>query len=246
MDKKQYDKIAEEYSQMLNPTKKYILTSIFEKLAGKVQGKLVLDLGCGAGFFTRILAGLKPAEIIGVDISKELIRKAVDIENKESLGIEYQFGDVLSLKLNKKFDLITAVYLLNYSKSEDELCKMTENIFAHLAEGGKFCAVTVNPAIKPMSDFEYERKFTNVNGNDFFKDGDQIKCKMREKGKKLFEFVNYYWSKNTYENCLKAAGFKSIKWVDAVISKKGIEKYGERYWNKFKNNPSFIGVTCVK
>ena len=50
MDKKQYDKIAEEYSQMLNPTKKYILTSIFEKLAGKVQGKLVLDLGCGAGF----------------------------------------------------------------------------------------------------------------------------------------------------------------------------------------------------
>lgn len=246
MSKEQYDKIADEYSQMLNPTKKYVLIPTFKQLIGNIENKSVLDLGCGDGFFTRILATYNPKELIGVDISKELIKKAIEKENQEPRGIKYLVQDVLKLNLNKKFDLITTVYLFNYSKTKDELFKMCHKIITLLDLNGKFCTITTNPALKPMKEFEYERRFTNVNKKDFFVEGDQIKCEMREKGKKPFEFINYYWSKETYEKCLKKAGFKSIEWVEPIISQEGIDKYGENYWEKSRRNHSAIGLICMK
>lgn len=244
--KEQYDEIAEEYSQMLNQTKKYVLIPTFKKLVGDVAGKSVLDLACGEGFFTRILAQLNPEEVVGVDISNELIKRAIEIEEQNPSGINYETGNVLTLKLNRTFDMVSAVYLLNYSKTNDELATMCKNIYDYLATGGKFCAITTNPALKPMTDFEYERRFTNVSGAERFKDGDQIKCEMREEGKKPFGFVNYYWSKKTYELCLRNAGFKSVQWINTIISQDGIKKYGNEYWSKFRKNPSPIGIICAK
>lgn len=246
MSKEQYDRIAEEYSQMLNPTKKYVTIPTFMKLIGKVDGKSILDVGCGDGFFTRILAQLNPVEVFGIDISEELIKRAINIENQCPLGIKYNVGDVLTLKLDRKFDLISAVYLLNYSQTRDDLATMCKNIYNHLIESGIFCTITANPALRPMADFKYERRFTNVLGRAAFKNGDKIKVEMRERGKRPFEFFNYYWSKKTYEQCLRSAGFKSVHWVNTVISQAGIKKYGNTYWNKFRKNPSPIGIICIK
>ena len=128
MSKEQYDKIADEYSRMRNSTKEYVLIPTFKKIIGKVQNKSVLDLACGEGFFTRILAEMNPSELIGLDFSKELIKKAKD----HNSNITYLVEDVLTLNLNKQFDLITAVYLLNYAKTKDELAIMCQNIYTHL------------------------------------------------------------------------------------------------------------------
>ena len=246
MTKMQYDRIAEEYSQMFNPTKKYVLIPTFRKILGNVREKSALDLACGEGFFTRILAGLKPSELRGIDISKELIKRAIKFEKQHPLKIEYDVGDVLNLRLGRTFDLITAVYLLNYAASAGELATMCKAIYSHLAEGGNFCTITLNPYFKPMDDFEYDRRFTNVNGKNLFENGDKVKCEVKEKGKKQFEFRCYYWSKGTYEARLSAAGFKSIKWIDAVISPEGIKEYGEKYWDKYRKNHSPIGIVCIK
>jgi hypothetical protein len=97
-----------------------------------------------------------------------------------------------------------------------------------------------------MADFEYERRFTNVSGAKTFKDGDQVRCEMREEGKTPFSFVNIYWSKETYERCLRDAGFKSAQWVDTIISQDGIKHYGNKYWSNYRKNPSGIGIICVK
>jgi len=231
---------------MLSITKKYVTIPTFIKIIGNLSNKSVLDLACGDGFFTRILAKLKPKEIIGADISKELIKIAIEKEKKEKLGIKYLTKNVLELNLNKKFDVITAVFLLNYAKTKEELLEMCKTIYSHLNNNGKFCAIAPHSAIKVMKNFEYERRFTNVNGKGFFIDGDKIKCEMREKGKKPFEFVNYYWSKKTYGECLRKAGFQSLEWVKAIVSKEGVKKYGTKYWENFKNNPSVISIICKK
>jgi len=131
MNKYQYDEIAEQYSRMFNITKQYVLIPTFIKIIGEVMGKSVLDLACGDGIFTRIIADRKPSEILGVDISKELLKKAIKIENKNPLNISYKIEDVLTLKLSRTFELITAVYLLNYAQTTDELevmCKIYMNI----------------------------------------------------------------------------------------------------------------------
>ena len=246
MSREQYDKIAEEYSQMLNPTKKYVLIPMFKRLIGNISGKTVLDLGCGDGFFTRLLFEMSPAKIVGVDISEELIKIAIERENPQPLGIEYSVGDVLKLQPKDKFDIVTTVYLLNYSKTREELFSMCNTIYSHLRTGGVFCAITVNPALKPMIEFEYERRFTNVAREKQFNDGNQIKCEIKETGKKPFEFISYYWSKEAYEGCLLKAGFNSVEWIAPIISKEGIAKFGADYWNNFMKNPSPIGIICRK
>ncbi|KYK24615.1 hypothetical protein AYK26_03505 [Euryarchaeota archaeon SM23-78] len=246
MSKEQYDKIADEYSEMLNLTKRYVLTTTFKKIIGDVENKSVLDLGCGAGYFTRILATHKAKEVAGVDISPKLIQKAVDHENQDPLGIKYIIGNVFEVKIEKKFDLVTAAYLLNYSKTKQELFEMCSRIIGFLDSKGKFCALTTNPTLKPMKEFEYERRFVSVDKKSFFEDGDRIRCDVREKGKKPFEFISYYWSKETYEKCLKKAGFKMINWVEPIISKEGIDKYGKEYWEKYQRNSSSIGLICMK
>ena len=53
------------------------------QLIGKVAGLTVLDLACGEGFNTRILAS-KKAKVIGIDFSEEMIESATQEEKKES------------------------------------------------------------------------------------------------------------------------------------------------------------------
>ena len=242
MGNKQYDKIADEYAEMENPPKTYVVIPTFHKIIGDVKGKSVLDLACGDGFFTRRLLELDPSEIMGIDISEEMIKKA----NQDGSGIEYLVGDVSRLQLNRQFDLITAVHLLNYSQTANELATICEKTYDHLNGNGRFSTITINPELKPMTEFEYERIFESVAKKDSFEDGDQVRVIVKEEGKDPFEFLTYYWTKETYEACLGNAGFRSIQWVDSVISQEGIEKYGSAYWEKYKQNHSAIGIVCEK
>ena len=69
--------------------------AMFEIL-GDIQGKKVLDLGCGEGYNTRIMAK-KGAKVVGVDFSEKMIDFAVQHEEEEKLGIEYHVLDACNL-----------------------------------------------------------------------------------------------------------------------------------------------------
>src|SRR3989337_1780913 len=69
----------------------------FFKLIGNVRGKQVLDLACGEGYNTRILAG-KGARVVGVDFSKKLIESARRMERDERLGIDYYVSNAADLR----------------------------------------------------------------------------------------------------------------------------------------------------
>lgn len=179
MAKEQYDQISEKYSRMLNPTKEYILVPTFKEIVGKVEGKSVLDIGCGEGFFTRILENFNPFKIVGADYSKEMIKKAIEKKKRSKSIIEYKVADACSLELNEKFDLITAVYLLNYSETEEELIRTCRKIYEHLDEEGMFSTITIDPDLKPMKNFEYGRRFSNLSGKKIFENGDRVKLEIR-------------------------------------------------------------------
>ena len=54
------------------------------RLIGKVKGLEVLDIACGEGYNTRILAG-KGAKVTGVDLSRKLIEHAKSQEKNDRL-----------------------------------------------------------------------------------------------------------------------------------------------------------------
>ena len=242
----QYYRIAGKYSKMMDPVKKHVIIPTFTRLmkAENLLGKTALDLACGNGIYTRILASFRPNDVVGVDISNEMIRIAQESENAQRLGITYIVGDVLSLRLDKKFDVITAVYLLNYARTKKELTRMCAAVRSHIADDGVFYAVVPNPSSGPSDGFEYGIRTTNADGKRSFADGDVVRMEFEGSENGELSFSYCYWSKETYEGCLGSSGFSSIEWVPFSVSEEGIKEYGSAFWDAWLKNPPSVVLAC--
>jgi len=70
----------------------------FFRFIGDLNGKTVLDAGCGEGYNTRLLAR-SGARMVGVDISQRMIELARQEEHREPLGIRYEVTSFSDLSL---------------------------------------------------------------------------------------------------------------------------------------------------
>ena len=68
-----WERIATQWTEVIRnkgDTYREIFTlPVTLKILGNIKGKRVLDLGCGEGYNTRILAKKEPREIVGIDFS---------------------------------------------------------------------------------------------------------------------------------------------------------------------------------
>lgn len=82
-------------------------------LIGDVKGLEVLDLACGEGHNTRILAR-RGAKVVGTDFSKRMIELAKKEETKQRLGISYQVLDATNLigLSDNRFDVVACFMAL--------------------------------------------------------------------------------------------------------------------------------------
>lgn len=83
-----------------------------------LNGLEILDLGCGEGRSTRLLA-TRGARMTGVELSPRLHEAAVEHERRQKLGIEYHCGSFTDLKTlaDGAFDAVVSVLALMGSPS---------------------------------------------------------------------------------------------------------------------------------
>ena len=90
----------------------HIGTPGFFSILPAIDGLRGLDIGCGDGHHTRLLAE-RGAKMIGMDLSPKFIQYAKNHENTTQLGIEYLLGNVLELPYpNNSFDFVTSFFSL--------------------------------------------------------------------------------------------------------------------------------------
>jgi len=133
--KKEWDDATESWVDFVRRGKDYYRDELNNPttftLIGDVKGRIVLDLACGEGYNTRILAR-KGAKVTGVDFSEKLIELARR-EEKEKLGICYHVLDATDLKefSNNHFDLVTCFMSLqdieNYRRTISEVARVLKN-----------------------------------------------------------------------------------------------------------------------
>jgi toxoflavin synthase len=71
----QYDHIGSKYDEYAQTaTLKRAESYTFFRTVGSLEGKRVLDLACGFGYYTRRLKQCGAAQVIRIDISPEMIR----------------------------------------------------------------------------------------------------------------------------------------------------------------------------
>jgi 2-polyprenyl-3-methyl-5-hydroxy-6-metoxy-1,4-benzoquinol methylase len=148
-----YNKIAKEYrASKLLPWRIHAEAYTFFKIIGDLNGKDVLDLACGDGFYSRQFK-LRGARLVtGVDISSEMIALAQAAEKEDPKGIEYHIEDVMKMELNYEYDCVCASYLLNYARNANELQQMLHVISKHLKTGGRFITINSNPNYTAAKD----------------------------------------------------------------------------------------------
>ena len=212
-----YNKIAREQQlSKLAPWRQYIEAYTFFKLAGDLSNKNVLDLACGDGFYTRQLKLRGAAMVQGVDISEGMINLARASETENPLGITYYIKNVLNLELNKKYDLITASYLLNYAKNIEDLIQFGKVISTHLKPGGRFITINSNPNYQSPANAMRKYGFTRENKSRL--EGGEIIYRLYKEDGSHIEVVNYHLAQTTHGNALKQAGLSNIKWHPIELS----------------------------
>jgi ubiquinone/menaquinone biosynthesis C-methylase UbiE len=131
--KREWNDAAESWVDFVRRGKDYYRDELNNpatfRLIGDVRGRLVLDLACGEGYNTRILAK-KRRQRYGVYFSERLIQLAKREEAREKLGICYSFLDATGLKefSRNSFDLVTCFMSLqdieNYEKAISEVARV--------------------------------------------------------------------------------------------------------------------------
>lgn len=112
-----------------------LLSSLIKAYGTNV--KTVLDLGCGTGTLTRLMAA-KGYEMMGVDYSQDMLTVAAE-KNTEDNDILYINQDMRSLELLEKSDAIISVCdCINYMILDEDIEDCFKSVKSNLIKDGIF------------------------------------------------------------------------------------------------------------
>lgn len=127
----------------------------------------LVDLACGTGSLSEELTKLG-FNVLGVDISQEMLSIAEDKKLNSGLGMRYIFGDMTDLSLGEsKADVIVCMMdSINHLESFDEIKKAFSSVYDNLTHGGLFIFDMNTP---------YKHKHI-LSDNAFVFDEDSVYC----------------------------------------------------------------------
>jgi ubiquinone/menaquinone biosynthesis C-methylase UbiE len=238
------DPIAEQYQRSkLQRWRAHVEAFTLMKVAGDLAGKAVVDVACGEGFYTRILRQRGGAKVTGLDLSPKMIELARNSEAREPLGIEYIVGDGRDMNFGAVYDLAAAAYFLNYAHDRVELDAMCNAIARCLKPGGRFVTVNSNPACDFSSAPSYRKYGFETSVVGAFREEAPITWTFYlDDGP--FQIENYYFTVQTHETALRAAGFREIRWHRPLLSPPAEAADGRNYWSDLLEHPPFIFIEC--
>ncbi|MGW4752328.1 class I SAM-dependent methyltransferase [Streptomyces chartreusis] len=243
--RQQYDDIGEAFEGFKSlPLARYGEVPSFLALVGDVRGKAVLDLASGTGFYSREFARRGASEVLGIDISGEMVAVAEELERRAPLGVRYEVGDVAELRpLERRYDIAAAVQLLNYAEDTAAMERMCRAVHRSLVPGGEFFLLNQRPDYRfdgpPLDRYGFRSELT----------GDEAETGPRVRITALLDphpisFVTNCPRREVYEKCLRAAGFDDLTWVPLQVSEAGLDEFGTDFWADALANPPLVMLRC--
>jgi SAM-dependent methyltransferase len=109
-------------------------------------GTRVLDVGCGVGRWSRLLAA-RGAQVTGIDLSPTMIAQAQRRARLQDLhgNCRFLIQDLAALDAGQRFDLVLGVTVLQHILEEAALRSALERLVAHLAPGGRLVLLEAAP-----------------------------------------------------------------------------------------------------
>lgn len=149
----------------------------YELACQYAEGKTIVDVACGVGYGSKMLAEAGAVKVIGIDISPGAIQYAS--ENFHHPAVEFQVGDCRHLKNIPKVDMVVSFETIEHINETEQFIKQVKRI---LKKDGLWFVSTPNKDVYPSQSEFHPKMFTERE----FK-------KILEKH---FDCQNYYYQHN--------------------------------------------------
>lgn len=219
------------------------------RLLGDLKGKHVLDLACGQGIFSRLMAD-NGASVVGVDLGKELIDLAEKKNKEYTFKVHYYHSgsdDLYMVKDGTK-DLVVCVLALQNIEKLQETFKEISRV---LKKGGRFVAVLNHPVFRNPTHTHWgydESQNMQYRRVEEYLSESKIKIDMTPGSKSDKKFtVSFHRPLQVY---VKAFSKNSLavtrleEWVSHKESQSGPKKHAED--KARKEIPLFLCVETIK
>lgn len=153
-----YDELADTYAEDVK-TNSYNAELEFpatSSLIPNVEGKRVLDAGCGTGIYTEWLVE-QGAEVVGVDVSDEMLNHAVEQVGDRAEFVQTNLEEPLDFAAKDSFDGIVSALALSYVEDWEQVFSEFSRV---LTPGGFLIFSTGHP----LNQFPPE----NDDGENYF------------------------------------------------------------------------------
>lgn len=207
------------------------------RIVGNVRYKQLLDLSCGEGHNTRILAK-KGAKATGVDFSKEMIKLARQREERDRLGIRYYVLDAADLKEleSGRFEVVTCfMALMDIERYEDAISEVARV----LKKNGRFVFSITHPCFEygDTADGETIAEWKYEEGTESAAETVRLevrryfgisRCEVSWDMKELvkpFRTTSFHRTLTDYFQALHKSGFVVTGLVEPKPTSKGVSEY---------------------
>lgn len=203
-----WEDLAEEYHQ-----RGFRQTDVFgygqvEKLLGDIQGKTILDFGCGDGKFSRYMAENMGANVLGVDTSDAMIALAM---NQKCPGVAYRYVDKFMGRLpcaEESIDKAVATFV--FCTMWMDMVSNIQQIYRSLRSQGTFTILEPNP-ISLGKEFVSMRSEADEN----FQSGKCVKVYLDGMEGPIF---NFWRTKEDTQKLLQDTGFTIDHVLEPVLN----------------------------
>lgn len=240
--------VAEWYEEHLKGGDTYqeqVIAPQVKRLLLSQKGKPILEIGCGEGYFARLLAR-EGHNITGCDISPELIRRAKEQDGPISYHVSS--AEKLSFAADGIFAAVLAVLTLQNMERIEPVCLEVARV---LAPRGRFIGVINHPAFRIPTQTSWGSDSTvgvQYRRIDSYLSARSAKIDMHpgSHGKQQFT-CSYHRSLQDYSKALRAAGFAIMRieeWISHRTSGEGPRKDAED--TARKEFPLFLMFEAIK
>jgi SAM-dependent methyltransferase len=242
VDAEQYDSIGARYEQI-----KHIPIGLVEQATvlsamPDLAGLSVLDVACGTGFYTRQWRRAGARRVVGVDGSREMVAVARAFEERDPLGISYELHNALSMPTLGTFDVVTAIWLLDYAEGVEQADTMIAGLAANLADDGRLRALVANPdadwdAFTPDAGYGLT---THKLGEP---ENGRQHVRIEVQTETPLQFEAFSWPPGFVEDAFARAGFTTVTRHPAMLSPDARAERGESFWAPILATPTFAVYT---
>lgn len=221
--------------QSLPLSTEYILIPAIIKEIAKFKNKKILDLGCGDGSISRILAK-QGAKVTAIDKSEEKISQAISLSKDFKIDYKVMNGAELSDLESDYYDFVIMNMVLLEIPTFNQANEVFDEVSRVLDTEGKLLFTDLNP-ISFVNNISYIKHSLPANFSYFMEGGAYSTEELLSNNKKIF-YDDYHHTLESYTKMLENAGM----YIQKIVEPKAVEKSPEELSNqKF---PEFILFCC--